>query len=226
MTINQAEAKLLYHSPIGLVARAVRMCTDSLSSLDTSLEDESFGPKDEKLIKRRILKVGEAYDPLNPSHESTLEHAIYTFELNFSRSVLQELSRHRIASPSVQSSRYALKKIIKKIDKTNLHLFLTFTGDKEIDQANIDHLNVLIGLVKSGKPNDKVKYAIVDAFRTQAILTINARSLRNLFRLRTSSHALWEFRQLAFAMVDAIPEGHKVLFADRIHERPTELLER
>lgn len=217
---NQAEAILQHYSPIGLVAKAVRMCTDSLESMDTTLEDEFLGPNDEKLIRTRILKQGQEYDPLNPSHESTLEHAIYTFELRFSRGVLQELARHRLASPSVQSTRFALKKLVKKMDSSNMHSYLTFTGDSEIDEQNIKQLEALVKQVKAGKPNDKTKYLIPDAFRTRAMLTINARSLRNLFRLRTSKRALWEFRQLAFAMVDVLPAGHKVLFEDRIHERP------
>ncbi len=218
--INQTHAKLEYCSPIGLVAKAVRLCADSLNDLDTSLDDDKLGPKDEKLICERILKQGKEYNPMNPAHESTLEHLIYTFELWFSRGVLQELSRHRIASPSVQSTRYALKKLVKKMDEKNLHLYLTFTGDTDIDDANIQHLKTLIEMVKKGKPNDKAKFMVLDAFRTKAMLTINARSLRNLFRLRTSKRTLWEFRQLAFAMADAVPEGHKVLFKDRVHKRP------
>ncbi len=218
--INQARAELLYCSPIGLVAKAVRMCADSLDKLDTSLDDDRLGPKDEKLIRERILRLGKKYSPLNPAHESTLEHAVYTFELWFSRTVLQELMRHRIMSPSVQSSRYALEKLVKKMDENNLQQHLTLTDDPDIDDSNIEHLKRLIEVVKKGKPNDKAKFMLPEAFRTRAVVTINARSLRNMFRLRTSRRALWEIRQLAFAMVGAIPEGHKVLFEDRIHKRP------
>ena len=218
--MNQTKVKLLYNSPIGLVARAVRMCANSEDDGDSDYTAEVLGPKDQKLIANRIIKSNKEYNPLNPTHESTLEHAVYTFELEYSRALLQELSRHRIASPSVQSSRYALKKLVKKMDEDNLHLYLTFTGDPDIDSDNVLQLQRLIAHVKAGKPNDKTKYLIPDAFRTKSMLTINARSLRNLFRLRTSKRALWEFRQLAFAMVDTIPEGHKFLFEDRIHKRP------
>lgn len=218
---NQVMAKLLYCSPISLLSTAVRTCTDSEDKLDTGIDDLEFGLADEKLITDSILRKGKEYNPLFPTHESTLEHVVYTFELMFSRGVLQELSRHRIASPSVQSSRWALKKMVKKMTMDNLHKYLTRTGDKEVDDQNIRQLTFLIGQVKKGKPNDTTKYLISDAFRTKEILTINARSLRNLFRLRTSKHALWEIRQLAFAMVDVIPDGHMVLFEDRIHNRPS-----
>ena len=46
-------------------------------------------------------------------HESTLEHTSLNFLLkNTSRGVLQELSRHRIASFSVQSTRYTMSDLI------------------------------------------------------------------------------------------------------------------
>jgi thymidylate synthase (FAD) len=56
-------------------------------------------------------------------HESTLEHITLNFWIkDFSRGVLQELSRHRIASPSVQSTRYTLNEILNYFNiayKTN-----------------------------------------------------------------------------------------------------------
>ncbi len=218
--MNQAKAALLYNSPISLVVRAARVCTDSLEKSDTVTGSDMLGPVDEKFMRERIMKTGK-FDVMNPAHESVIEHAVYTFELWFSRAVLQELSRHRIASPSVQSTRFALKKLVKKMAQSqDLSEFLTFTGDEEIDRGIIEQTKIMIAQVKKEKPNDKTKFLITDAFRTREMLTINARSLRNLFVLRTSSHALWEIRQLAFAMVDVIPRSHRFLFEDRIHERP------
>ena len=45
-------------------------------------------------------------------HYSIIEHAVLTYKLTMSRGVLQEFARHRIASPSVQSTRYTMKDII------------------------------------------------------------------------------------------------------------------
>jgi thymidylate synthase ThyX len=45
-------------------------------------------------------------------------------------------------------------------------------------------------------------------------LTINARSLRNLLRLRLSKRALAEFQALARLLFLTLPEEHRVIYSD------------
>lgn len=46
------------------------------------------------------------------------------------------------------------------------------------------------------KPED-ARYLLPEATKTSLVMTINARSLQNLFTLRLDSHAQWEIRELA-----------------------------
>lgn len=213
--------ELIYNSPVYLVARAVRLCTGTVNKMDST--KESLGPKDKKVIEERILQRGKDFDPLNPPHESVLEHAVYTFHMDFSRAVLQELARHRIASPSVESTRWALKRLLKNASPDKLDAFFTHTGDAEIDESVRSQIWQIAKWSNAGKwdrkPNDIIKYALPEAFKTQVQWTVNAGSLRNWFCLRTSNRALWEIRDIAYQMVDMLPEDHKFLFSDRIHER-------
>lgn len=221
-------AKLLQNTDIYWVAYAVRMCSGTLDKMDSIAPPEHYwgagrlGPKDQKLIEERILQRGKKYDPLFPAHESVIEHAVYTFEIEFSRTCLQELARHRIASPSVESTRWALKRILKGVGESEVAQHITMTGDDEVDAANIEQVLKVAGWVNrkgsDRKPNDIAKFGLPEAFRTKLLFTINARSLRNLFALRTSKRALWEIRAMAFEMTQVVPEDHKFLFADRIHE--------
>lgn len=218
--MNQAKATLLYNSPIWLVVRAARTCADALDKSDTEPGADVLGPVDDQFMRERILKTWN-FEVMNPPHESVIEHAVYTLSLEFSRAVLQQVARHRIASLSVESSRIVLKKLVKKMERgDDISEFVTFTGDDEIDQGIMEQTKTMIKYVKKVKKNDLAKYLVTDSLRTKCQITINARSLRNLFVLRTSTHALWEFRQLAFAIYDVIPESHKFLFEDRIHIRP------
>lgn len=226
-------AELLQHTDIYWVAYAARMCSgtldkmDSLMPLQHVLGQSHLGPKDKALIEKRILQRDKEYDPLFPAHESVLEHAVYTFRIAFSRACLQEIARHRIASPSVESTRWALKRILKHVDSDTLreHVdkYMTRTEDEEVDEVNLQQIAKVARWSNAPKeirkPNDVIKYAIPEAFKTQLLFTINARSLRNLFRLRTSNRALWEIRDTAFEMAESVPEEHKFLFSDRIHER-------
>jgi thymidylate synthase (FAD) len=207
------------------------MCSGTLDKMDSTIgpfnQNYPLGPKDQALVEQRILQRGKKYDPLSPAHESVLEHAVYTFRIAFSRACLQELARHRIASPSVESTRWALKRILKHATSDSLREFadqyMTLTGDQEVDEANIQQIGKVAewssAPKEERKPNDVIKFAIPEAFKTKLLFTINARSLRNLFRLRTSNRALWEIRDTAFEMAESVPEEHKFLFSDRIHER-------
>ena len=49
---------------------------------------------------------------------------------------------------------------------------------------------------EGAKPED-ARYLLPEATKTSLVMTINARSLQNLFTLRLDAHAQWEIRELA-----------------------------
>lgn len=224
---SELTVTLLHNSPIYLVARAARVCTDTIDKM-TSVGD-TLSPKDRKLIIDKIL--GNVKDTMNPPHESVVEHVNYTFDIDgVSRALLQELMRHRIASPSVQSTRYALKKVFRKATSGEeltdevLNRMLVLTGNDLVDDVSGQNLLNLIELFRSSKaegikiPNDILKFPLPESFKVHLQFTLNARSLRNFFVLRTSKRAMWEIRRLAYAMYEVLPDHHKFLFADRLHQ--------
>lgn len=216
--------KLLNYTPLSLAAMAARLCTGNdikvrdlcYSCLPYNDGKETIPIDDRELLENHIVKKGK-HDPMNPPHESVLEHLVYTFMADISRACLQEISRHRLSSPSVESTRYALKKILRK--ECDIVDFIYLTGDKEIDELNIEHLQKIIKLARNGKSNDTLKYAVPECFMTREILTINARSLRNFILLRSSSRALDEIRRLSFDLYDVLPDEHKFVFEDRMSNR-------
>ncbi len=193
------EVTLLDSMKITNVMDSIRECYESFDKSDGG------GPVDQALVKR-IIKS---------KHTSTLEHAVYHFKISgFSRAVLQELSRHRIASPSVRSTRYTLKKMLRSND--SLDKYIVLTGSTNVDLANIAALARLKGIMLEDPniKNDILKYGIPEALKVDERLTINARSLRNLISLRVSPRALWEIRELAYKLLDSVPEDHQILFDD------------
>ena len=91
------DVTLLYHTPDPerAVATAARLCYAPVGGreLMESLTDEKI---------RKVLTTIMA-----SGHFSTLEHASYTFSVEgVSRALLAQLTRHRLASFSVQSQRY------------------------------------------------------------------------------------------------------------------------
>lgn len=245
--MTQCKVELLHNSPLWIGANGARTCWDSGDKSDTvmrpvrdvdvflyppsMIEMETIcGPNDAALIDR----VGNKF-----KHASILEHLVYTFYItDFSRGCLQELSRHRMASPSVKSTRYTLKELKKEepfynngealahLDGTDLEgctmdderaqKYLVFSGDSDVDFMSIKALENLRQIIVKGVSNDKAKYCMPEAYKVNEQLTINARSLQNLLFLRTDKAALWEIQEVAHAMFDALPEDHKYLFEDKL----------
>lgn len=215
------KVELLQNGSLEVAAHAIRTCWQSFDKSDKG------GEKDCELIDR----VGNKF-----KHASTLEHLTYSFYIQgISRALLQELSRHRMASPSVKSTRYTLKELkseesfISQDPNTNqLHStpeqikraekYLVFTGDNDIDMASINALDYLRWLLVQGKSNDKAKYCLPESYKTELTWTINARSLQNFISLRSSKSALWEIQNLAKALFEALPKDHQYLFEGVIHE--------
>ncbi len=198
---------LLQHTSLEVCANAIRTCWQSFDKSDKG------GEKDKELIDR----VGNKF-----KHASTLEHLSYTFYIQgISRALLQELSRHRMASLSVKSTRYTLKELKNEIEFTPTDIkrakkYLVFTEVIMVDEMSIKALENLRQVLVQGISNDKAKYCLPESYKTELTWSINARSLQNFLSLRSSKAALWEIRELAYKVYDALPKDHKYIFEESI----------
>ncbi len=195
---------LLHHTPLDVCAHAIRTCWQSFDKSDGG------GERDKELIDR----VGNKF-----KHASTLEHLVYTFYIQgISRAVLQELARHRMASLSVKSTRYTLKELKEETpfsteDIQRAKKYIVMTDSALVNEMSIKAIENLRQLLVSGISNDKAKYALPECYKTELTWTINARSLQNFLTLRSDKAALWEIRDLAYAIYDSLPQDHKYLFS-------------
>ena len=205
------QVELLHFTPLNICSNAIRTCWQSFDKSDNG------GPKDQELIER----VGNKF-----KHSSTLEHLTYNFYIKgISRALLQELSRHRMASLSVKSTRYTLKELKNeqefsnnKDDTKRAEKYLVLTGNEKVDFASILALNNLREILISGISNDIAKYCLPESYKTELTWTINARSLQNFLKLRSSKAALWEIRKMAFKIFEALPQDHKYIFDEYIQK--------
>ena len=197
------DVKLLQHSSLEVCAHAIRTCWQSFDKSDDG------GEKDKDLINR----VGNKF-----KHASTLEHLTYTFYISgVSRALLQELARHRMASPSVKSTRYTLKELKESSQTIDYEKFLVFTGVESVDKASRLALDNLKQILLDGVSNDRAKYCLPESYKTELTWTINARSLQNFISLRSGKAALWEIQDLANALYNILPDDHRYLFEDCLY---------
>jgi flavin-dependent thymidylate synthase len=210
-------AVLMAASPIVYAVDALRICKASFDKKDS--RGDELGPADAELL-RRVLA-------LETPHESICEHVVYQFQIVLSRACLHEERRTRMSSPSVQSSRFTLGKMLEGVD-CEIRSMLHQTGDEDVDALAADHMQNVRALHMRRKaagrpvPNDKLKYLLVEAWLTVEMLTINARSLRNVFNTRMGKGVLAEYRALAWEIYDQLPPSHHILFEDIVarRERP------
>lgn len=142
-------------------------------------------------------------------HESPLEHASATFLIEgISRACLAQLTRHRLASFSVQSMRYVnvgrneaiFPSSISVDDDSSWHLYKRFLAHAQ---------SVYKQLMDSGVPKEDARMVLPLATTTNLFMTANFREWRHVIKLRTNLRAQWEIRALAgqifWALYDVAP---------------------
>lgn len=197
---------LLNYTPLNICSHAIRTCWQSFEKGDNG------GKMDLELINR----VGNKF-----KHSSTLEHLYYNFYIQgISRALLQEISRHRLASLSVKSTRYTLKELKKEetflpVNAENIQRasnYIVLTNNDKVDSASIGALENLRLILLDNTSLDIAKYALVESYKTELTWSINARSLQNFLKLRSSKNALKEIRDLALIIYETLPDEHKFIF--------------
>ena len=174
--------------------------------------DKEFVPAE---VLGRIIKAG---------HESILEHINLTYSVKgLSRACLQELARHRHISLSVESTRHTLRKYLLQEEFHHYSVReITVTNEDTGERFNLlDRYFTVLGDIAESNPemlNDELKYYLPEFWPTNLVLTSNVRELRHILKLRTAPAALKEFRELARAMYEAVPEQYKYLLKDCVHE--------
>ena len=213
---TKLKVKLLAHTPDAdkLVAAAAKLCY-SAADVDTLL-DNLTAEKVEDFLDR-LTDLG---------HESPIEHASYTFAVEgVSRALLAQLTRHRIASYSVQSQRYVDKSSFDYIVPPAIqecggaaleeyhHMMQRIALSYDFIRTELTRYHTKNSSENAEKlANEDARFVLPNACDTRIIVTMNARSLHNFFRLRCCNRAQWEIRALADEMLKLCREVSPVLF--------------
>ncbi|MBQ6816162.1 MAG: FAD-dependent thymidylate synthase [Clostridia bacterium] len=198
-------------------------CAAKLCYSPSNIETIKDGLTDEKVSSfvEMLAEIG---------HESPIEHASFTFGIEgVSRALLAQITRHRMASFSVQSQRYVaeekfefvLPPEIAEIEAAK-EIFLNAMAE---DQRHYDELTAVLKekhkaeFLSQGKDEksanrlaekkaiEDARFVLPNACETKMVLTMNARSLLNFFHHRCCNRAQWEIRDVAnqmLALVSAV----------------------
>ncbi|KXB02781.1 hypothetical protein AKJ43_00670 [candidate division MSBL1 archaeon SCGC-AAA261D19] len=138
---------------------------------------------------------------MDKGHTSVIEHATFTFAIEgISRACSHQLVRHRIASYSQQSQRMAKTEEYVKPP--------SIKKEKKKEKVFIETIKHSIEAYKKlkelGVPLEDARFVLPNATKTNIVVTMNARSLLNFFRLRCCLRAQWEIRELANRMLKLV----------------------
>lgn len=156
-------------------------------------------------------------------HESVLEHGSVTVRIVCSRAAMAQLTRHRIASYSIESQRYV------SYDKGKFGSEITYVKPIEFDSWKpyqqrkfraglLDAEHHYMDLVASGLKAEDARGVLPNQTKTEIVVTMNLRAWRNFFQLRCDKHAQSEIRFLAKGL---LAEFHKLMpavYADLAEE--------
>jgi len=195
------------------------------SSQDKS---DNGGEKDIALIKRLLFDF-------HPAHESPIEHAVYTWRISgVSRVLTHQLVRHRIASYSQRSQRYvkedqfdfitpptiaqSKKTWYVPVDGAPEHNKMATAEEyyKYVMEFLADAYDVLYKELEI--PKEDARFVLPNACETSIIVSMNPRAFRNFLNLRLDKKAQWEIKLLAALMLESIPNYHKFMYEDLIHD--------
>ena len=207
MPRSEMKAVLIRHtlSPEEVVALGARLCY-SKARVDDLLD--KVEAKDQTEFVHKIMSMG---------HDSALEHASFTFGIEgVSRTLLAQITRHRVASFSVQSQRYVSYEksfgyiVPPKIEALGADAVAEF--ERQMDTMHQWYVQWQEKLGTGEGGNEDARFVLPGACETRMMVTMNVRELRHFFSLRMCSRAQWEIRALAAEMHRLCMEVAPTLF--------------
>lgn len=147
-------------------------------------------------------------------HESMVEMADATFEIECSRVVSHELVRHRIASYQQESQRYVRYDEEEPEDLFFVPPELDPTERIILEQAYEEAMRAYKKLKVLGVKSQLARYILPNGTRTRIIMKANLREWRHFCRLRCHTSAQPEMQVIAWQILDQLIELYPEVFAD------------
>ena len=207
MPRSEMKVVLVRHTlnPEEVVALGARLCYSKARVDDLLTRVEA---KDQTDFVHKIMGMG---------HDSVLEHASFTFGIEgVSRTLLAQITRHRVASFSVQSQRYVSYEqgfgyiVPPKIEALGEEAVREFEEQMDTMHRWYTEWQRKLGTGEGG--NEDARFVLPGACETRMMVTMNVRELRHFFSLRMCSRAQWEIRALANEMHRLCMEVAPALF--------------
>ncbi|EPR42745.1 thymidylate synthase, flavin-dependent [Desulfovibrio sp. X2] len=160
-------------------------------------------------------------------HESVIEHASATVRFVCDRGVTHELVRHRLASYSQESTRYAnYAKDRFGREITVIRPWFWAEDDTRYalwTQAMQAAEDAYLALTDAGATPQEARSVLPNSLKTEIVMTANLREWRHVFRLRCDTPAHPQIRQVMLPLLAEFSRRLPVLFGDLAERFPPSL---
>ena len=194
MKIIEPSAELVDEINPEQILKKIEMC-GKVSRKSTLGDAENF--------VRSIIKRG---------HESVLEHVSLTFKIICDRAIMAELTRHRLASFTVESTRYVkydeltfIQTPYKKIPAKLAYEYRIALEAAAVAYHKLTDANV---------PPEQARAVLPLCLATELYMTANLRELRHILKLRTDKAAHPQMRQIMNQILAVFKEKLPVIVED------------
>lgn len=214
MGAKTLQVTLIAHTPFPeeVIALAGRRC---YSSLDNAALQERVTQESPGEFIKKLMGMG---------HVTPIEHASFTFAVEgVSRSLLAQITRHRIASFSVQSQRYVGETAAKNPEGVFDYIIpprIQALGPGAVEEFGRQMREIQnwydrwVEALGGGRDAyEDARFVLPNAAETKFVFTMNARELWHFFTLRLCFRAQWEIRALAEEMLKLVRRVAPTVFA-------------
>ena len=188
------------------ILKRIELCGRTCYKSEGNITDESAAEFVRGLIRR--------------GHESVLEHVGMSVKFTCDRGVSHEIVRHRLAAYSQESTRYcnySAERFNSEITVIAPCYIMPYTQVWEawfnaMKQAETSYFRLL----DLGCSPQEARAVLPNSLKTELVMTANIREWRHFLRLRTSSAAHPQMREVAKLLLGKLKyeEGIYVLFDD------------
>lgn len=225
MRIIQPRAEILAYTPdlTKVIEQAIRVCYKS--------EDRIEEGSDIKIIQNILTN----------NHESCLEHGSISVRFICDRGVTHELVRHRLAAYSQESTRYCnygKGKFGSEITVIEPFFFVDIVHHPDMDgrpsMYDLWELSckvseeVYLDMLNAGAKPQEARSILPNSLKTEIVMTANPREWRHVFKMRTSSAAHPQIRQIMCPLLVEFRKKWPILFSDVgdiTHSHPAEVID-
>lgn len=184
-------------NPLELIEKAARICYQSELSGNPGL-----------FVERLITR----------GHMTPIEHVSATVKIVCDRGVMAELTRHRLASFNIQSTRYC------NFSKNKFGSEITVIRPSFWEEDGLNYCEwkeairvaeeFYFSLLFQGATPQEARSVLPNSLATQIIMTANFREFLHVFKLRCSKHAHPQIREIALPMLKEFWNRCPVIFND------------